>query len=82
MGRPIVTTNAIGCREVVEDGVTGFLCNIQDSHDLAAKMMRIAAMSKDELASMGQRGRIKVEKEFDEKIVVKRYLDELSMIDS
>lgn len=82
MGRPIVTTNAIGCREVVEDGVTGLLCNIQDSQDLSAKMMRIAAMSRDELASMGQRGRVKVEKEFDEKIVVKRYLDELSMIDA
>lgn len=82
MGRPIVTTNAIGCRDVVEDGVTGLLCNVQDVHDLSAKMMRIAAMPRNELASMGQRGRIKVEKEFDEKIVIERYLNELSMIDS
>ena len=37
MGRPIITTDAVGCREVVDDAVNGFLCRVQDVDDLADK---------------------------------------------
>jgi len=37
IGRPIVTTNAIGCRDVVDDGVNGFICDIRDAKNLAKK---------------------------------------------
>ena len=80
MGRPIVTTNAVGCREVVEDGVNGFLCNVRDGRDLYAKMAHIAGMSHDQLTTIGQKGRYKVEREFDERIVIDRYLEQLVLL--
>lgn len=80
MARPIITTDAVGCREVVDDGVNGFLCQVRDAHDLAAKMERMLSLSQDQRAAMGLRGREKVEREFDEKIVIAEYLVAISSI--
>jgi glycosyltransferase involved in cell wall biosynthesis len=41
MARPIITTDAVGCREVVDDGVNGVLCKVRDSADLAEKMAKM-----------------------------------------
>ena len=78
MGRPIITTNAVGCREVVDDGVNGLLCRSQDAHDLAKKMERMLALSPEERSEMGRRGREKIEREFDERLVIDRYLEVIS----
>jgi glycosyltransferase involved in cell wall biosynthesis len=75
MGRPIITTDSVGCRNVVDDTVNGFLCKPRDSADLADKMRQILGLSHDELSEMGRRGRIKVEVQYDEKIVINAYLD-------
>ena len=75
MARPIVTTNAVGCREVVDDGVNGYLCKPRDATDLAAKMAKIFSLSPSEREAMGLRGREKVERDFDEKIVIRKYLE-------
>jgi glycosyltransferase involved in cell wall biosynthesis len=80
MGRPIVTTDAVGCREVVDDGVNGFLCRVRDAHDLAEKLERMILLSPEERTSMGRYGREKVEREFDEKIVIRRYLETVEAI--
>lgn len=72
--RPIITTNAAGCRDVVDDGITGFLCKLQDSDDLAICMERIILMSEDKRMIMGMNGRKKMEKEFDISIVIDRYM--------
>lgn len=74
MARPIVTTDAVGCRDVVVDGVNGYLCRVKDARDLADKMAQIAATSKVDRDVMGLCGRKKMESEFDEKIVIKKYL--------
>jgi glycosyltransferase involved in cell wall biosynthesis len=74
MGRPIVTTNAVGCREVVEDGRNGFLCRPRDAADLAEKLERMIALSPQARAEMGHQGRKKMEREFDERIVIGRNL--------
>jgi glycosyltransferase involved in cell wall biosynthesis len=74
MGRPIITTDAVGCREVVDDGVNGYLCRIKEAVDLAEKMALMEALSPTERAVMGRRGREKVEREFDEQIVIDKYL--------
>ncbi len=74
MARPIITTDSVGCRDVVEDGVNGFLCRPRDASDLADKMERMISMSQTERKAMGLRGREKVEREFDEKIVIDKYL--------
>lgn len=80
MARPIVTTNAVGCREVVDNGANGYLCRPRDAADLADKIACMAALSSGERETMGLRGREKVEREFDEQIVIRRYLEAIAAI--
>jgi glycosyltransferase involved in cell wall biosynthesis len=74
MSRPIITTDSVGCRDVVDDGVNGYLCRPRDTNDLAKKMKEMISLSQEERQDMGMRGREKVKREFDEKIVIDRYL--------
>lgn len=78
LGRPIIATDVAGCRDVVDDGQTGFLCNVKDAFDLAEKMEQFANLSHLDRSLMGQRGRKKVELQFDERIVITKYLDAIS----
>jgi glycosyltransferase involved in cell wall biosynthesis len=80
MARPIVTTDTVGCREVVDDGSNGYLCRVKDSKDLADKIEKVCLLPPEERALMGLRGRKKVEREFDEQIVIKMYLEAISSI--
>jgi glycosyltransferase involved in cell wall biosynthesis len=80
MARPIIATDVVGCREAVDDGLNGFLCQVKDASDLAAKMAQMIALTPDRRVAMGMAGRRKVETEFDEQIVIKRYLDSLAEI--
>ena len=75
IGRPIVTTDAAGCRDAVDDGVNGLLCRVGNADDLAEKLLRMIAMTPEDRELMGQAGRRKMELEFDEKIVIRRYLE-------
>ncbi|MCM1317113.1 MAG: glycosyltransferase family 4 protein [Bacteroides sp.] len=76
-GRPVITTNVPGCRETVDDGVTGLLVKPRDTEDLVAKIRRFLSLTYEQRRQMGIRGREKMEREFDRQIVVKAYLDEL-----
>lgn len=73
-GRPIITTNRSGCREVVDDGVNGFLVREKDSRDLIDKIERFLLMSLIDREKLGLAGRKKVENCFDRKIVCEKYL--------
>jgi glycosyltransferase involved in cell wall biosynthesis len=73
MGRPIVATDVPGCREVVEDGVTGFLCEVKSADSLAQQLERMLLLSHAARGEMGVAGRAKVTREFDENAVVDRY---------
>ncbi|WDD93203.1 glycosyltransferase family 4 protein [Burkholderia sp. FERM BP-3421] len=75
MGRPIVATDVPGCRDVVDDGVTGLLCAVRDSASLAGQLERMLSMDPAARRAMGERGRRKVADEFDEARVVARYQD-------
>lgn len=72
-GLPIVTTDVPGCREVVEDGVNGFLCKVKDPQDLGIKMEAIYNLSEEAYSKMAVKSREKAQKQFDEKIVIKTY---------
>jgi glycosyltransferase involved in cell wall biosynthesis len=80
MGRPIVATRVPGCKEVVDDGVTGLLCEARNAVDLAEKMAHIAALPAAERHQMGLAGRTKVVREFDEKLVIDRYFTTLAAL--
>ena len=73
MAKPIVTTNVPGCKDVVEDGINGFLCKARDSDDLAAQMEKMLKLDHIERVQMGAKGREKVIEEFDEAIVISSY---------
>jgi glycosyltransferase involved in cell wall biosynthesis len=74
MGKPIIATRVPGCKEVVEDDVTGYLCEVKSPHDLAQKMVQMIELSAAQRARMGQLGRLKMEQQFSEQIVIDRYL--------
>jgi glycosyltransferase involved in cell wall biosynthesis len=75
MARPIITTNAIGCRDAVDDGVNGLLCKERDVNDLVEKMIKMISLDPEQRSVMGKAGRLKVEEQFDENIVIKKYMD-------
>ncbi|WP_371298110.1 glycosyltransferase family 4 protein [Paraeggerthella sp.] len=77
--RPIITTDRHGCREVVEDGVNGYLVRQKDSQDLIDKMRIFMSLNPQLRISMGKAGREKVEREFDRSIVVHEYLKALDL---
>ena len=79
-GRPIITTDRCGCKEVVDDNVNGFIVNQRDSIDLIHKVEKFLSLSFEQRKKMGIEGRKKVEAEFDRNIVINRYLEELEKI--
>ncbi len=78
MSKPIITTNVAGCKEVVEDSYNGFLVPPKDSKSLAIAMEKMIELSPKERDIMGILGRLKVIDEFEEKIVIKKYLSVIS----
>ena len=74
MEKPIITTNSVGCKEVVENEKNGFLVPIKDSAALAEAMIKMIELPYEKRLEMGKHGREKVLREFDEKIVIDKYL--------
>ena len=73
-GRPVITTNVPGCRETVDDGITGYLVETKNAEALIKGVERFLALSYNQKIVMGKMAREKVEREFDRNIVVKAYL--------
>ena len=73
MAKPIITTNTVGCREVVKDGKNGFLVTVKNSKLLVEKIEYLLN-NVSERNIMGENGRIMAINEFDIKQVVKQYL--------
>ena len=73
MARPLIASDAVGCRDVVDDGVNGFLARVRDAADLATQIARFAALEKSARLAMGRASRAKVEREFDERVVLDTY---------
>ena len=76
-GRPIITTDRPGCREIVDDGVNGYVVKQRDSQDLIEKIDKFLSLSNEARKAMGLAGRAKVEREFDRNIVIRKYLEEI-----
>lgn len=77
MCKPIVTTDSVGCRDTMDDNLSGYLCKVKDPQSLANAMERIIQMSPQQRQTMGEAGRKKAETEFDEKIVINIYIKTL-----
>ena len=73
-GRPIITTDRPGCREIVDDGYNGFVVKEKDSKDLIDKIEKFINLPYNDRVQMGLNGRNKIIKEFDRQIVVDHYI--------
>jgi glycosyltransferase involved in cell wall biosynthesis len=78
MELPIVTSMNRGCKEVVLNNSTGYLCNVNDPFDLADKMEKMINLSPEERSRMGKNGRLLVNKKFNVTKVIEEYEDTLN----
>lgn len=77
MGRVCIASTINGSKDVIDDGVTGYLFETGNAEDLTDKVKKFIDLSFDDKAIMGLAGRAKVEREFDRQIVIDKYLDEI-----
>lgn len=73
LGRPLITTDVPGCREVVEHEVNGLLCGAKSEDSLVSVLERAINMDKDRVVAMGRQSRRLAETKFAEKMVIDAY---------
>ncbi len=78
-GRPLITSDIPGCREAVEDGVTGLLCQARNEESLRHALKCFLELSPADRAAMGCAGRAKMEAQFDKRKVVKETIAALPL---
>jgi len=76
--RPAIATDRSGCRETVDDGITGFVIPVKDVKALVDALDRFMGMTWEARRNMGLAGRKKMEKEFDRTVVVNMVADEVN----
>jgi len=82
MGRPLITTDTKGCRDVVTHAENGFLCKPRDGCDLADQIEKIIVMSSSKRSELGLNSRKKILNTYDEKFVLQKYHEVISKLQS
>jgi glycosyltransferase involved in cell wall biosynthesis len=77
MGRPLIATDVPGCRELVKEGTTGFLCEARSSSSLAEAMTKLVELAPSARGEMGAAARALVERDYGEERVIDAYLEAL-----
>ena len=80
MEKPAIVSNAPGCNDIVDDEINGFICKVRSSSDLADKMLNMYRLPNKTRKQMGINGRKKVEKFYNEKIVISEYIKSINCI--
>lgn len=73
MKKPIITTNNVGCIELIEDGVNGYMCEPRSVDELMNKMEQLYLLNQEQRTAMGEAGRNIIKQKFDEKIIISDY---------
>ncbi len=79
-GKPIVATDVAGCNNIVDDNVNGFLCESKNAADLAHKMEKMLTLDEESVTRMGTASRNIAEENFDERIVINKYISSISAV--
>lgn len=82
VGRALIASDIPGCRECLEDNVTGYLIKPGDGENLTEKIEKFITLPYNERKRMGELGRKKMEEEFSRELVVDAYMKELYEIGS
>ena len=77
IGRPIITTNEPGCKDIVDNKINGLLCKSRDVNDLIKQIEYFLNMNLNQRVQMGKYGRKKIIDLFDKKIIIDKYLDHI-----
>lgn len=73
MGRPIITSDIPGCKELVDNGINGYTIPAKDSSSLAEAILKFIELPQENKIVMARRSREKAEKQFDIRMVLRRY---------
>ncbi len=80
--KPIIATDVPGCNHVVRNEYNGLLCKLKDANDLADKMKLMSEFDDAKLKFFGENGRTKMEAEYDESVVINKYLETLKTLNT
>ena len=80
MARPVITTDVPGCRAVVDRDTSGFLCEVRNGRSLAQAMGRFLALNPLQRQRMGEAGRAKMVREFDQDLVIAAYREAIATL--
>jgi glycosyltransferase involved in cell wall biosynthesis len=75
MGRPQIATDVPGCRDIVIDGTTGFLCEPRSADSLAEACMRMLSLTRTDTEAMAYRAHCSAVERFDDRLVIAVYRD-------
>lgn len=79
-GRPVIASDISGCKEIFEEGVTGFGCEPQNAESLIQAMRKFQTLNTEQRAGMGLMARKKMESEFDRRLVIDVYIKEINKL--
>lgn len=79
-GRPLLASDIPGCKEAVVDGQSGYTFKVKDKDALLESMRKFMKLSKEEQKEMGIKGRQHIEKNFDRKLVVDIFINEIQEV--
>jgi len=78
METPIITTDNVGCRDIVEHGKNGYLCEPKNVDSLVDAIESFLRLDEQDRMVMGKLGRKKMMNEFSEDKVIRKYIDTLT----
>ncbi len=81
-GRPCIASNIPGCKEIIDDGITGYVFEAKSASALEDALRKFIALSYEERKQMGVLGRLKMEREYDREIIIEHYLREIGKVES
>ena len=80
-GRPLIASEIPGCMEIIEDNVTGYLCEARNAASLEEALRKFISLSYEKKQEMGKLGRLKMEREYDRRIIIEHYLREIGKVE-
>ena len=79
-GRPVIATDRAGCRETVDDGISGYIVPIKNQQAVMEAVGKFLELNREERKNMGLAGRKKIERQFDRNFVVHAYMEEIGKL--